>query len=66
MEISVPVWFFVGSFSVALTSIMWCFTILGEVNGRRPDKNEISIWELDGRLHEVLRLHAELFPDSPH
>lgn len=44
---------------------MWCFTILGEVNGRRPETDQISIWALRGRLHQVLRLHAELYPNSP-
>jgi hypothetical protein len=69
MKTSTSLWVFVASFSLAISLIiaanMWCFTILGEVNGRRLEKDQIGIWELRWRLYQVLRLHAELFPESP-
>ena|SRR5215469_1391914 len=59
---------FVASLSVAFTLIIvanvLCFTMLAEVNERRPEKEQISGWQLRWRLYEVMRLHAELYPKS--
>jgi len=69
MKIPSPTWVFIASSSIAITLIIaanvWCFMILGEVNGRRPEQDQISIWQLRWRLYQVLRLHSELYPDSP-
>ena len=43
----------------------FCFyTILGEVNGRLPIDQQISMFGVNTRIFAVLRLHAQLFPSS--
>jgi hypothetical protein len=40
------------------------YTVLGEVNGRRDPQEQISMFLVDIRVPEVMRLHKQLFPDS--
>jgi hypothetical protein len=69
MKLPASTWFFIGSFhSCTDLNHRGEYVVLhdlGEVNGRRPEKDQINIWELRGRLYQVLRLHAELYPNSP-
>jgi hypothetical protein len=44
---------------------MWCYAILGEVNGRRSKEDQISMFWISQKLFQILRLHADLYPDSP-
>jgi len=40
------------------------YSILGEVNGRRKEEEQIGMLFVNVRSFEVVRLHKELFPGS--
>jgi hypothetical protein len=50
--------------SLLLIANMFFYTILGEVNGRLPQDQHISMVGVNLKYGRVLRLHAELFPRS--
>jgi hypothetical protein len=61
-------WFFVISSATGVGLIIaanvWCFMILSEVNHGRAQKDRVDYFQLRGRLYEVLRIHAALYPKS--
>jgi hypothetical protein len=48
---------------VILGSFVFC-TILGEVNGRLPVDEQISMFGVNTKVFAILRQHAHLFPGS--
>ncbi len=69
MKLSLPSLVFIASFSVAISLIimanMWSYAILGEVNGRRSKEDQIGMFWISLKMGQILRLHAQLYPDSP-
>jgi hypothetical protein len=51
-----------GAGLVILDSVF--YTILGEVNGRLPIDERISMFGVNTKVFAVLRQHAQLFPSS--
>jgi hypothetical protein len=55
-------------FGVATSFIIFAnmvfYSILGEVNGKRSPEEHISMFFVNIKASEVMRLHKELFPES--
>lgn len=60
----VPVILFCFASSLVLLANLVFYTILGEVNGKRGPQDQISMFFVDARFFEVLKLHRKYFPDS--
>jgi hypothetical protein len=52
-----------GIFFIVMANITF-YSILGEVNGRRDPKEQISMFFVSVRAFEVMRIHKQLFPAS--
>lgn len=50
--------------SLAVIANMLFYRLLGEVNGKRSPKEQISMVAVNLKLGRVLRIHTELFPES--
>jgi hypothetical protein len=67
-QISASALTFVLSFLVALSFVIaaniWFYSMGKEVNKRLPKDAQIDLW-MRHKMYEVLRLHAEMYPESP-
>lgn len=65
MSINIPILLLCGT-GVGLVFFSDCifYTILGEVNARSPEDQQISMFGVNTKLFLVLRRHNELFPHS--
>jgi hypothetical protein len=68
-EISISAWTFILCFLVATALVIaanvWIYSMLEEVNRRLPKTAQIEMSGLRWKMYEVLRLHAEMYPESP-
>jgi hypothetical protein len=55
---------FLTSISLIIFANMLFYTILGEVNARRPSNEQISMLGVNVKFGRVLLLHSQFFPDS--
>jgi hypothetical protein len=55
--------FCVGVSCIVIANFIF-YTILGEVNGKRGQANQIAMLFVNVRSFEVVRLHKEFFPKS--
>jgi hypothetical protein len=68
-KISASVLTFVLWLSLAVCFVIaaniWVYAISETVNRRLPKNAQISVHWGPRKMYEVLRLHAEMYPDSP-
>jgi hypothetical protein len=50
-------------FFIVMANIVF-YSMLGEVNGKRPQNEQISMLFVNIKLFEVIRIHKQLFPAS--
>ena len=55
---------FAASISLIFLSDLVFHVILGEVNGKLPAQQRYSMFFVNVRLPEIMKRHAELYPDS--
>lgn len=55
---------FTAGVGLVILSSFFFYTILGEVNGRLPIDEQISMFGVNTKVFAVLRQHAQLFPSS--
>jgi hypothetical protein len=55
-----------GTTYVGLLILATCifYVILGEVNGRLPEQQQISMFVVNAKVLYIVRKHAEFYPDS--
>jgi hypothetical protein len=68
MQISASTLTFLLSFLVAMSFVIaanvWFYSMANEVNDRLPPKAQID-GGMRHNMYEILRLHAEMYPESP-
>jgi len=57
--------FFVLGLTLVVVSNFIAYTVIGEINGRSPADQQISMFFVQSRMGEILRRHRQLFPESP-
>jgi hypothetical protein len=67
MKLNIPIvpaiFFLTAVFLVVMANIVF-YSMLGEVNGKRPANEHISMLFANTKLFQVVRLHRQLFPAS--
>jgi hypothetical protein len=65
---SAAAWSFVVCFLIAVSLVIAANlrinSMCEDVNPRLPMNAQISVWDRS-KMYELLRLHAEMYPDSP-
>ena len=55
---------FVAALCFVIAANRWFYAIAKEVNERLPKDAQVDAW-MRHKMYEVLRLHAEMYPESP-